>query len=29
MHGVVSGEGDIARAGHLHWAQVVTFFARA
>ncbi len=29
LHCVVSGEGDVAKAGHLHWARVESFFVRA
>ena len=29
LHVILSGEGDAALAGHLHWAQVRTFFVNA
>jgi predicted DNA-binding protein with PD1-like motif len=29
MHVVLGREGDVALAGHLHWAKVETFFVHA
>lgn len=29
IHVVLGREGDTARAGHLHWAKVETFFVHA